>query len=63
MNTTTTTTTQVDATYETSTFTLGVGISLATLIGLWGVASLVSALLSNGPAGLAKSYLTAVIGV
>ncbi len=63
MNTNTTTmTTQVDATYETSKFALGVGLSMAALVGLWGAASLISALASNGPAGLVKSYLTAVIG-
>ena len=63
MNTNTTTmTTQVDATYETSKFALGVGLSMAALVGLWGAASLISALVSNGPAGLVKSYLTAVIG-
>ena len=62
-NTNTTTKTQVDASYETSKFALGVGLSMASLVGLWGVASLVSALASNGPAGLVKSYLTAVIGV
>ncbi len=63
MNTNTTTmTTQVDAAYETSKFALGVGLSMAALVGLWGAASLISALASNGPAGLVKSYLTAVIG-
>jgi len=63
MNTNTTTmTTQTDATYETSKFALGVGLSMAALVGLWGLASLVSALASNGPAGLVKSYMTAVIG-
>ncbi len=61
-NTTTTTTTQVDTTYETSKFALGVGLSMAALVGLWGVASLVSALVSNGPVGLVKSYVTAVLG-
>ena len=61
-NTTTTTKTQVDAGYETSKFALGVGLSMAALVGLWGAASLLSALVSNGPVGLAKSYLTAVIG-
>ncbi len=63
MNTNTTTmTTQIDTTYETSKFALGVGLSMAALVGLWGAASLISALASNGPAGLVKSYLTAVIG-
>ena len=55
--------TRVDATYETSKFALGVGLSMATLVGLWGVASLVSALASNGPIGLVKSLITAITGM
>lgn len=62
-NTNTTTRTHVDAGYETSKFALGVGLSMAALVGLWGVASLVSALTSNGPVSLVKSYLTAVTGM
>lgn len=55
--------TEVEAAYETSKFALGVGIIMAALVGIWGVASLVSALSTNGPVDLVKSYLTAVIGV
>jgi hypothetical protein len=55
--------TQVDAAYETSKFALGAGLFMAALVGLWGVASLVSALASNGPLNLVKSYLTAVTGM
>ncbi len=55
--------TEVDAAYETSKFALGVGITMAALVGIWGVASLVSALTSNGPVNLVKSYFTAVIGL
>ncbi len=62
-NTNTTSKNHVDAGYETSKFALGVGISMAALVGLWGAVSLISALASNGPAGLVKSYLTAVIGM
>ncbi len=62
-NTNTTTNTQVDAGYEASKFALGVGLSMASLVGLWGVASLVSALTSNGPLSLVKSYLSAVTGM
>jgi len=62
-NTNTTTKNQVDASYETSKFALGVGISMAALVGLWGAASLISALASNGPVGLVKAYVTAVIGM
>ena len=62
-NTNTASRTQVDAGYETSKFTLAVGLSMAGLVGLWGVASLVSALASNGPMSLVKSYIGAVIGM
>ncbi len=62
-NTNTTATTQIDASYEASKFTLAVGLSMASLVGLWGVASLISALTSNGPVSLVKSYVTAVIGI
>ena len=65
MTTTTHTTTaknNVDAGYEASKFALGLGMAMAALIGLWGTACLVSALMSNGPLNLAKSYITAVIG-
>jgi hypothetical protein len=54
---------QVDAGYETSKFALGVGLSMAALVGLWGVASLISALASNGPVTLVKGLFTAVTGM
>lgn len=54
--------TQIDAGYETSKFALGVGITMAALVGLWGAASLVSALAGAGPINLIKSYFTAVLG-
>jgi hypothetical protein len=60
---TNTTRTQVDAGYETSKFALGVGITMAALIGLWGTVSLISALTSNGPIGLIKAYVSAVVGI
>ncbi len=58
----TTTTNNIKAGYETSNFALGVGISMAAIVGLWGTACLVSALMSNGPLSLVKSYITAVLG-
>ena len=61
-NTHTTTTNQINSAYETSTFALGVGITMAVIVGLWGTACLVSALASNGPLGLVKAYLAALIG-
>ncbi len=53
---------QIDAGYETSKFALGVGIAMATLVGIWGSACLISALAGTGPINLIKSYFTAIIG-
>lgn len=61
--TNTTSRTQVNAAYETSKFSIAVGLSIAVLIGLWGMASLVSALVSNGTMALVKNYLSTVIGM
>jgi hypothetical protein len=54
--------TQVDAGYETSKFTLGVGMTMAALVGLWGTACLISALAGTGPINLVKSYFSAMLG-
>ena len=62
-NTNTTTRTQVDAGYETSKFALGVGITMAVLVGLWGTVCLVNALATTGPLNLIKNYFTAVLGL
>ncbi len=61
-NTQTTTRNQVDAGYETSKFALGLGMTMAALVGLWGTACLASALVSAGPLNVLKGYFTAVIG-
>ncbi|AGF77110.1 hypothetical protein UWK_00529 [Desulfocapsa sulfexigens DSM 10523] len=61
-NTQATTTTQVKAGYETSTFALGAGMTMAALVGIWGFACLASAMISVGPLNVVKGYLTAVIG-
>ncbi len=61
-NTQTTTRNQVDAGYETSKFALGVGMTMAALIGLWGTACMASALVNAGPLNVLKGYFTAVIG-
>lgn len=63
MTTNTAKRTQTDAGYETSKFALGVGISMAALVGVWGLACLVSALTGNGPVNLVQGYLTAVMGM
>ena len=54
--------TKIEPGYETSTFALGVGITLAALVGIWGTACLVSAMINMGPASVIKGYVTAVIG-
>lgn len=61
-NTQTTVRTQEDAGYETSKFALGVGIVTAALVGLWGLACLLSALVNTGAISLLKSYFTALLG-
>ena len=60
--TNTTTRTQTDTGYEASTFALGTGIAMAALVGLWGAACLVSALVNVGPVNVVKGYLVAMIG-
>ncbi len=62
-NTTITTGKEVSVKYETAKFALGVGMSMAAFVGLWGVGSLVSALAGNGPVGLIKAYFGAVFGM
>ncbi len=61
-NTLTTTNTQIEAGYETSKFALGLGMTMAALVGIWGVTCLASAMISMGPLSVVKGYLTAVIG-
>jgi hypothetical protein len=61
-NTNTTTRTQVEAGYETSKFALGTGMAMAALVGIWGTACLLSALVTVGPLNVVKGYLTALIG-
>ncbi len=61
-NTQTTIRTKVEAGYETSKFALGAGMVMAALLGVWGVACLVSALVSVGPMNVVKGFFTALIG-
>ncbi len=58
--TNTKTNSQVDASYETSKFALGFGISSAALVGLWACACMISALTNNGIAEVAKGLLGAI---
>jgi hypothetical protein len=62
VNTLVTTRTETEAGYEASTFALGTGMVMAALVGLWGAACLVSALVNVGPINVVKGYLTAMIG-
>lgn len=61
-NTHTTTRTQTEAGYEASKFALGTGMAMAALVGLWGTACLVSALVTVGPLNVVKGYVTALLG-
>ncbi len=53
---------QIDATDETTKFALGVAMTGAALIGIWGTICLVSAMVSMGPLNVIQGYVTAVIG-
>ena len=48
---------------ETSKAALGIGLGLAALVGLWGVACLVGGLATSGIAGVVTGYVRAVTGM
>jgi hypothetical protein len=54
--------TEINASYETSKFALTVGISMAAVIGLWGLACMVGGLVDGGLVGLLKGFITAITG-
>lgn len=58
----TTTRTKADVGYEASAFALGTGMVMAALVGIWGAACLLSALVSVGPLNVVKGYITALVG-
>lgn len=58
-NTTIRTENDINAAEETSKFALSVGMVMTALVGVWGVACLISGLNSVGIVGLAKGFLTA----
>jgi len=63
MTTNTINTTKVEnltATEEASKFALNVGMTMAALIGIWGVACLIGGLVAAGPQGLFSGYLSAI---
>ncbi len=53
---------ETSAIEETNKFALGVGMSFASLVGVWGFASIVSALSQVGPFELVTSLFTAIGG-
>jgi hypothetical protein len=61
-NVNTTHETEINTSYETSKFALTVGISMAALIGLWGLACMVGGLANGGLVGLLKDFVTAITG-
>ncbi len=54
--------TKTDIGYEVSRFTLGVGIAMTALIGIWGFACMIGGLATNGTGDLVRGFLTAVTG-
>jgi len=61
-NTQTTTRKDINIGTESSSFALSVGIVLAAMIGLWGMACLISAFMNVGPLNMVKGYFTALFG-
>jgi len=53
---------QIDVGYEASKFALNVGIGMAALIGIWGMACLIGGLVTNGVGGMLAGYVSAVTG-
>ncbi|HEB50862.1 MAG TPA: hypothetical protein ENI89_09660 [Desulfobulbus sp.] len=54
--------TQADVGHEVSRFTLGVGIALAILVGIWGLACMIGGLANCGVGELAGGLLGAITG-
>ena len=48
--------------YEVSRFGLNVGMGMAALIGLWGLACLIGGLATYGVSGMLRGYLAAITG-
>jgi len=62
-NTKTRTETKIDAGYEASRFALNIGMGMAALIGLWGLACMIGGLVNSGAGGMLRGYVTAVTGI
>ncbi|MBU0961442.1 MAG: hypothetical protein KKD01_15615 [Proteobacteria bacterium] len=62
-NTQTITKTQADVGYETSKFTLGVGVATAAMIGVWAVICMASMILDNGLSGVVRGLFGAITGI
>ncbi|MBU0961441.1 MAG: hypothetical protein KKD01_15610 [Proteobacteria bacterium] len=61
-NTQVTTRSQVDVGCETSQFALGVGVTVAAMIGIWAVVCMASTLLDNGLGGVMRGLVGAIVG-
>lgn len=48
---------------ECSNFTVQLGAVACALLGIWGLACLLAALLSAGPVAMVRGYITAITGV
>jgi len=52
----------IDINDEIMGFSFKVGMGLAALVGVWGLACLVSGLVNAGVGGMLKGYITAITG-
>ncbi|MBC8207891.1 MAG: hypothetical protein H8E79_01840 [Desulfobulbaceae bacterium] len=55
--------TKTNVAQETSKFALNIGIVMAALVGIWGLACLIGGLMSGGFGGAIQGYVSAVTGM
>ena len=55
--------TRADVVDEISIFGIGVLLTMAAMIGLWGAACMIGGLAGNGIGGMLRGLLTAITGV
>ena len=53
---------QIDVGYEALRFVLNVGIGMATLIGIWGMACLIGGFVTSGAGDMLRGFLAATLG-
>ncbi len=63
MNTATKYNTQVNTEIEESTTSLKIGMGLAAIVGLWGVACLIGGLFAAGLVGTVTGFIAAITGM